>query len=105
MENWAEQCQIVLEASYGFDFFKFYFLLYNVAKPRIDALKENQLLKVYGDWLIGKKHMLFDLGQVSVVLRSLTSDEDFQNLENGEVFGKLEEKPIDFLRNLENFLS
>lgn len=104
MENWMEQCQIVLQASYGFDYFKFYFFLRDVARPRVHALRKSESFKVYGDWEIGRNHMLFDLKRISNALKLLTRDEDFMSLEDGEVLKNLDEKPVDFLRSLEDFL-
>ena len=101
MENWTEQCQIVLQASYGFDYFKFYSLLVDVALPRLNCLRESNLLNVHGDWWVGKIHMLFDLKQISAALKLLICDEDFLILADGEVLKNSEKKPSDFLRDLE----
>ena len=100
MENWPEQCQIVLSASYGFDYQKFYLMLRQLAQNRMDALKKSQNLKLYGNWLLGTNHMLFDLKQIAKILKFLTTDEDFLSLEN--LTKKYE--PENFVKKLENFI-
>lgn len=105
MENWAEQCQIVLLASYGFDYFKFYTLLYKIAQSRIRALKNSEFLEVYGNWRIGTNHMLWDLKRIESVLKILVNDEDFLNLDDVLKTKDAVEEPLEFLDNLQVFLS
>lgn len=84
MENWPEQCQKILSASFGFDYKFFYSLLMHVAISRITALKANNNFCVYGRWFLGEKHLKFDLKQALSVLNFMRADDDFLEIMNSE---------------------
>lgn len=80
MDNWAEQCQLILNATYGIDFPQFYDFLRFIAERRIDHCKERKPLVVYGQWELGIQHILFDLTQIKAILLELLSNRDFTDL-------------------------
>lgn len=80
MEDWNEQCQCLLNATYGMDYFHFYQFIKYIAEVRIEHLLQHTPLIVYGDWQIGTNHILYDLKQVKSILNCLIGDEDFKSL-------------------------
>ena len=79
-EGWTEDCQRILNATYGMDYFHFYQFLKYIAEVRVEHLLLNTPLIVYGDWEMGTNHIIFDLMQVRSILNCLICDEDFKSL-------------------------
>lgn len=80
MEGFTKQCQIVLKASFGMDFFKFYEFLEYIAKERLLFLRKLRTGVLYNGHVLGRQHALFDLTRVSEVLGEFMSHADFPDL-------------------------
>lgn len=68
MEDFPQQCQMVLKSSYGFDFFDFYDFIKYIAETRLNHLNKKVPLKLPQGKLLGRNHAIFDLKAVLAVL-------------------------------------
>lgn len=102
MEDWSEDCQRILNATYGMDYFHFYQFLKYIAEARIEHLSEHKPLTVYGDWQVATNHIVFDLVQVKNVLNCLISDEDFKSL---PFYDKEQDSILNIINNISGLIS
>lgn len=80
MENWDDHCQVMLQAVFGMNYEEFYKFLEFISLRRLEYLNNNQPLVVYGNWVLGTHHIIFDLQQIKDVLENFFSNNDVQNL-------------------------
>ncbi|XP_049856780.1 2-oxoglutarate and iron-dependent oxygenase JMJD4 [Schistocerca gregaria] len=100
MEEWNSHCQIMLRASFGLDYEEFYRFLLHISKKRIDSLHGKDDLIVYGNWRIGRNHIVFDLLKINEVLNLFLSDTDCEI-----VLKELDvQKPKDLLSEINSVL-
>lgn len=70
MDNFQEHCQIMLKASYGLDFEKFYQFLKYIAIKRINFLENNTEVFLFEKYKLGRNLALYDLKSIKCVLES-----------------------------------
>ncbi|GLH16369.1 2-oxoglutarate and iron-dependent oxygenase JMJD4 homolog [Gryllus bimaculatus] len=93
MEDWAEHCQIMLQAVFGMNYEEFLKFIGFIAECRLASLKTNCPIVLYGGWKLGKWHTIFDLQKINSVLRSFMTNTDVQAL-------KFYDKSLDSLKHL-----
>ncbi|XP_067001923.2 2-oxoglutarate and iron-dependent oxygenase JMJD4 isoform X3 [Anabrus simplex] len=76
MEEWEEHCQLILRASYGIDYEEFYTFLHCIVTKRLDYFLHEKPVMLFGGWLLGKEHILFDIKQLQKVLQLFLTDSD-----------------------------
>lgn len=74
MDNFEEHCQVMLKASYGLDFVKFYQFLKYIAVKRINLLEDNVKIISFDRHELGRTHALFDLESIKCVLQLLVDN-------------------------------
>lgn len=90
MEGWNEHCQLMLQAMFGMNYEEFYSFLTAIGERRLDALRNNKPLLLFGNWQLGRNHLLFDLMQVKKILIAFLKDTDTLNL---NIFKNLDDQP------------
>uniref|UniRef100_A0A182JZJ6 Jumonji domain-containing protein 4 n=1 Tax=Anopheles christyi TaxID=43041 RepID=A0A182JZJ6_9DIPT len=70
MDNFDEHCQVMLKASFGMDYTDFLTILLYVCDKRLASLKGGGVVKQIDDYVLGKKHVMFDI----VTIRELLSE-------------------------------
>ncbi|XP_063236248.1 2-oxoglutarate and iron-dependent oxygenase JMJD4 isoform X2 [Bacillus rossius redtenbacheri] len=84
MDGWEEHCQVMLRATYGINYREFFSFLHFIAKERLRFIEEDKQISLFGDWLLGKHHAVFDLKQLKKVLDMLIRDSDAKALASFE---------------------
>lgn len=85
MPDFDEHCQIMLNASFGIDYPKFYNFLKYIALSRINMLTTKDYTLFHGH-VIGKNHIFFDLSAITNVLKKFSdSNEVLTVLKNVEI--------------------
>jgi hypothetical protein len=101
MEGWDEHCQLMLQAMFGMNFDEFYSFLTFIGKRRLDSLRENKLMHLFGNWKLGKNHILFDLKQLKTVLITFIKDTDTKSL---NFFRNLDDQPEQLIKEIEHYV-
>ncbi|XP_050710936.1 2-oxoglutarate and iron-dependent oxygenase JMJD4-like isoform X1 [Eriocheir sinensis] len=102
MDEWPEQCQLLLKATHGMDYQEFYMLLCTIAHRRINMLQKNEEVISFGHWHLGRNHATYDLKRIQWCLEKLLDD---PRLEELQVFTKMEEPPSQLLQEIVQTLS
>ncbi|CAH1388362.1 unnamed protein product [Nezara viridula] len=72
MEDWDNQCQLILKSVFGMDINDFLYFIFYIADVRLNCLDNDDLLKLnYSDYSFGKNHIIHDLLSLSHVLSLL----------------------------------
>lgn len=72
MEDWDDQCQLILKSVFGMDIYDFLNFIFYIADVRLNCLDNNELLKLnYSDYCFGKNHIMHDLLSLSSILNSI----------------------------------
>lgn len=82
MDNWHSQCQILLKATHGMDYFQFYQFISFIIKKRINSLNKKNLSTCFNKWKLGLNHSIFDLKCAKHVLENLINDTNDKNIFN-----------------------
>ncbi|XP_053677723.1 2-oxoglutarate and iron-dependent oxygenase JMJD4 homolog [Anopheles nili] len=61
MENFNEHCQLMLKASFGMDYTDFFSILSYICDKRLCNLHEGKNLEQFDKYVLGKRHLFFDL--------------------------------------------
>jgi hypothetical protein len=101
MEGWNEHCQLMLRAMFGMNFEEFYSFLTCIGKRRLDALRDNKPLQLFGNWQLGRNHILFDLIQLKKILVNFVKDTDTMRL---NIFKNLDDEPEQLIKEIDHFL-
>lgn len=80
MSDFAEHCQLMLKASFGINYYKFYEMIRYIALSRLDALNLNEDVILHNGYCLGKNHLQFDLKAIENVLRSFAYCNEVMNL-------------------------
>ncbi|KAJ8975231.1 hypothetical protein NQ317_014660 [Molorchus minor] len=75
MDDFEEHCQIMLNASFGMNFYKFYDFIRYIAEMRIEMLEGKKSRVLFHGHTIGQNHILVDLRAVKDVLEILANCE------------------------------
>lgn len=102
MDEWPEQCQLLLRATHGMDYHEFYVMLRTVARRRINLLRGAEDVISFGQWRLGKNHATYDLRRIKWCLEKLLDD---QHTEGLRIFSKIEEPPSQLLEEVTVALS
>lgn len=101
MENFEEHCQLMLNALFGMDFYKFYDFLKYIALNRISMIEANAEKILFHGHEIGENHIKFDLKSVRNVLVDFVKNELVQSL---NYFSTVDTIPSKLLEKIENIL-
>lgn len=99
MDDWHSHCQLMLRATHGLSYEEFYDLLQCIAQPRIMYIKGDCPVKMYGNWILGHNHAVWDLKQISKTLKHFLVD---KNLTYLPWVGT--KNPFGLLENIDNLL-
>jgi hypothetical protein len=80
MEGFLHQCQVVLKASFGMDFFRFFDLLEFIVIRRLTHLQNKQKEILFHGHVLGTNHAIFDLKAAKEVLEELAGHDDIAEL-------------------------
>jgi hypothetical protein len=80
MEGFLHQCQVVLKASFGMDFFRFFDLLEFIVIRRLTQLQNKQKEILFHGHALGTNHAIFDLKAAKEVLEELAEHDDIAEL-------------------------
>ncbi|PNF41558.1 hypothetical protein B7P43_G12093 [Cryptotermes secundus] len=100
MEGWDEHCQLILQAMFGMNYEEFYSFLTFIGNKRLDSLRENKLILLFGNWQLGRNHILFDLEQLKRVLITFIKDTDTRSL---NFFKNLDNQPEQLIKEIEHY--
>lgn len=100
MEGWEEHCQLMLQAMFGMNYEEFYSFLTFVGKRRLDSLRENKLMLLFGNWQLGRNHVLFDLKQLKTILITFIKDTDAKSL---NFLKNLGDQPEQLIKEIEHY--
>lgn len=89
MVDWHNHCQLMLKACFGMDFKDFYNFITFILRRRKECIKTEKELKVYGDWLLGSRHIRFDLIKLENICDIFEKDTDVQLLFNEHILTKI----------------
>lgn len=101
MEGWNEHCQLMLQAMFGMNYQEFYSFLTSIGQRRLDALRDNKPMFLFGNWQLGRNHMLFDLIQLKKILVTFIKDTDTLSL---NIFKNLDEQPEQLTKEIEHYV-
>lgn len=99
-DNWYEDCQVMLKASYGMNFKMFYDFIYHIARKRIKCIQEKNEIKQFDTWVLGQNHAIFDLKMIYKVLQLFCNEDDSKLV----VIEEGNEQPDELLSNIELIL-
>jgi len=102
MEGWDEHCQLMLQAMFGMNYEEFYSFLTFIGKRRMDSLRDNEPVLLFGNWQLGRNHMLFDLIQLKTILITFIKDTDTKSL---NFFKKLDDQSEELIKEIEHYFS
>jgi hypothetical protein len=102
MEGWDEHCQLMLQAMFGMNYEEFYSFLTFIGKRRMDSLRDNEPVLQFGNWQLGRNHMLFDLIQLKGILITFIKDTDTKSL---NFFKKLDDQSEELIKEIEHYFS
>lgn len=74
MNDWAEQCQLILKSTYGMDYFLFFDFLTFIAKSRLNMFSQKEEVISFNKYKFGSNHCVFDLHSVKLVLIDFIRD-------------------------------
>lgn len=80
MPDWDEHCQLMLKASYGMDYILFFDFITYIAKERLNAMEEPNVLINFKKYKFGKNHCLFDLEAIRLVLMDFITDTEEKSI-------------------------
>jgi hypothetical protein len=100
MEGWDEHCQLLLQAMCGMNYEEFFSFLTFIGKRRLDSLRENELILLFGNWQLGRNHILFDLKQLKTILITFIKDTDTISL---NFFKNLDDQPEQLIKEIEHY--
>ncbi|XP_014282323.1 2-oxoglutarate and iron-dependent oxygenase JMJD4 [Halyomorpha halys] len=82
MEDWDNQCQLILKSVFGMDINEFLNFIFYIADVRLKSLDNDDLLKLkYSSYCFGKNHIIHDLLSLSDVLNSIKENSlGFENM-------------------------
>ncbi|CAH0557537.1 unnamed protein product [Brassicogethes aeneus] len=101
MPNFIEHCQVMLKASFGMDYLRFYDMLKYVASKRILALRSKEKITLFNGHIVGVNHMIFDLQAIQQVLSLFSISEEVLRLEH---FKNVNPSPVNLSEDLEKSL-
>lgn len=101
MEDFEEHCQVMLRASFGLDFLKFYEFLKYITLKRIYYFEKDIKIVSFGKYELEKNHAIFDLEAIknTLVLFLNNSASQTLNIGNSENLLGMIEKCIDKNKN------
>uniref|UniRef100_A0A182M2N8 Jumonji domain-containing protein 4 n=1 Tax=Anopheles culicifacies TaxID=139723 RepID=A0A182M2N8_9DIPT len=71
MENFDEHCQVMLKASFGMDYADFLAIIQYVCDKRLTSLKDGKQIKLIDNYVLGRKHAIYDLVTVRELLTEM----------------------------------
>lgn len=101
MEGFEEHCQVMLNASFGIDFYKFYDFIKYIATSRIEMFEKKKSRLLFHRQKIGENHVIFDLKAIKDVLMAFINCDDVNNL---DYFANVDVKPCTLLEQIVNIL-
>lgn len=102
IDDYSEHCQIMLNAVFGIDFYKFYDFIKYIGLSRIDIIEGQASKVLFHSHEIGYNHTLFDLEALLNVLEIFVNKTDIVNLEK---FKNVDIKPIDLLEKIKRYIN
>lgn len=102
MEGWDEHCQLMLQAMFGMNYEDFYSFLTFIGKRRMDFLRDSEPVLLFGNWQLGRNHMLFDLIQLKTILITFIKDTDTKSL---NFFKKLDDQSDELIKEIEHYFA
>ncbi|KAK5645745.1 hypothetical protein RI129_004209 [Pyrocoelia pectoralis] len=87
MENFLDHSQLMLKASFGFNFKEYFEFMLYIAMKRIHSLKKEEDIKLFEKYSLGRNHTEYDLRSIRYTLLDLINHCDtkelgcFQNLQ------------------------
>jgi hypothetical protein len=66
----------------------------------MDSLRDNEPLLLFGNWKLGRNHILFDLIKLKTVLISFIEDTDAKNL---NFFKRLDDQSEELTKEIERY--
>jgi hypothetical protein len=86
---------------FGMNYQEFYSFLTSIGQRRLDALRDNKPMFLFGNWQLGRNHMLFDLIQLKKILVTFIKDTDTLSL---NIFKNLDEQPEQLTKEIEHYV-
>ncbi|XP_076397059.1 jumonji domain containing 4 [Megachile rotundata] len=74
MNDWAEQCQLILKSTYGMDYFLFFDFLKFIAQTRLNMFSQKEEVISFNKYKFGSNHCIFDLHSIKLVLIDFIRD-------------------------------
>ncbi|XP_063922831.1 2-oxoglutarate and iron-dependent oxygenase JMJD4 [Zophobas morio] len=85
MDGFNSHCQIMLKASFGIDFFRFYEFLEFIALRRLSQVENNRTEILFHGHSLGVKHATFDLVALKSVLEEFIQHCDVPKIFNSDI--------------------
>ncbi|XP_018573922.1 jmjC domain-containing protein 4 [Anoplophora glabripennis] len=101
MEGFEEHCQVMLNASFGMDYYKFYEFIKYIGLSRMEMLENRRSRILFHGYRIGQNHILFDLKAIQNVLEAFVNCDDINSL---QYFKNLDVEPHVFLQQIVNIM-
>lgn len=101
MEGFEEHCQVMLNASFGMDFYKFYDFIKYIGISRMEMFEKRRSRVLFHGHKIGENHILFDLKAIRNVLTTFINCDGVNNL---QYFANVDVKPSTLLEQTVNIL-
>lgn len=101
MDDFKGHCQLMLNALFGMDYFKFYDFIKYIALSRINLINSDHEKKLFHGHEIGGNHIKFDLKSIRKVLLNLIESPVVNSL---DYFGSVDIGPSILLENIDNIL-
>ncbi|XP_043256192.1 2-oxoglutarate and iron-dependent oxygenase JMJD4 [Colletes gigas] len=80
MNNWAEQCQLILKSTYGMDYYLFFDFIVFIAKRRLNMILKKEKVISFNKYEFGVNHCLFDLDAIRLILIDFINDAEEKSI-------------------------
>ncbi|KAJ8913510.1 hypothetical protein NQ315_017060 [Exocentrus adspersus] len=98
MDGFEEHCQVMLNAAFGMDYYKFYDFLKCIGLTRTEMIGERRTSQMFfHGYKLGRNHILFDLEAVQRILKEFVGCDDVNNL---KYFKDVDTKPCTVLETI-----
>lgn len=92
MENFDQQCQIMVKNLFGMDYQGFLTILDHITDKRVKMLKQNECFTVFDEYCFDKNHLKYDLDRILSVMKNVSEEKLLTELDLKELCDKIVEK-------------
>lgn len=97
MENFDQQCQILVKSLFGMDFQGFLKILEHISDKRVKMLKGEETFVVFEEYCFDVNHLKYDLDRILSVLKDLSEEKLLVDLDLKDFCDKIVQNILDVI--------